>query len=113
MDAAAHTIGVTHCSSFSKRLYNFTGAGDQDPSLEPAFGETLAAKCPTDKMASVVAMDEVSLQKFDLGYYESVYNHRAVLRSDAALLEDSLTGAYVALMNNASSLDTFFADFAV
>uniref|UniRef100_A0A453BQU9 Peroxidase n=2 Tax=Aegilops tauschii subsp. strangulata TaxID=200361 RepID=A0A453BQU9_AEGTS len=111
--SAAHTIGVTHCSSFSKRLYNFTGAGDQDPSLEPAYGKTLTTKCPTDKMASVVPMDEVTVAEFDLGYYESVYNHRAVLRSDAALLEDSLTGAYVALMNNASSLDIFFADFAV
>lgn len=113
MDAAAHTIGVTHCSSFSKRLYNFTGAGDQDPSLEPAYGKTLTTKCPTDKMASVVPMDEVTVDKFDLGYYESVKKHHAVLRSDAALLEDSLTGAYVELMNNASSLDIFFADFAV
>lgn len=111
--SAAHTIGVTHCSSFSKRLYNFTGAGDQDPSLDPAYGKTLRTKCPTDKMASVVPMDDVTVDKFDQGYYESVYNHRAVLRSDAALLDDSLTGAYVALMNNASSFDIFFADFAV
>ncbi|KAE8771617.1 Peroxidase 1 [Hordeum vulgare] len=88
-------------------------AGDQDPSLEPAYGKTLTTKCPTDKMASVVPMDDVTVETFDLGYYESVYNHRAVLRSDAALLDDSLTGAYVALMNNASSLDIFFADFVV
>ncbi|KAF7101139.1 hypothetical protein CFC21_102533 [Triticum aestivum] len=86
---------------------------DQDPSLEPAYGKTLTTKCPAEKMASVVPMDDVTVDKFDLGYYESVYNHRAVLRSDAALLDDSLTGAYVALMNNASSLDIFFADFAV
>lgn len=114
--SAAHTLGVAHCTSFSGRLYNYTGAGDQDPSLDAAYAKNLTEVCssPSD-VASVQPLDPVSPTTFDMGYFKSVYNHQALLASDAALLEDSLTGAYVRLMaTNASYYaDTFFADFAV
>ncbi|XP_062190388.1 peroxidase 1-like [Phragmites australis] len=111
--SGAHTLGIAHCPSFSKRLYNYTGAGDQDPSLDAAYAKNLATVCTPENVASVQPLDPLSPKKFDQGYYQSVYNHQALLASDAALLNDSLTGAYVQLMNNASSLDTFFADFAI
>ncbi|OEL37437.1 Peroxidase 39 [Dichanthelium oligosanthes] len=111
--SAAHTIGVAHCPSFDNRLYNYTGAGDQDPSLDAAYAKNLTAKCPAGNVASVQPLDPVSPNTFDLGYYQSVYNHQALLASDAALLNDSLSGAYVELMTNASSQAIFFADFAV
>ncbi|GJN10562.1 hypothetical protein PR202_ga28667 [Eleusine coracana subsp. coracana] len=113
--SGAHTLGIAHCPSFSKRLYNFTGAGDVDPTMDAAYAKNLAAVCstPADNVASVQPLDPVSPAKFDTGYYQSIYAHQALLQSDAALLEDSLTGAYVQLMNNATYLDTFFADFAV
>ncbi|XP_006657392.2 peroxidase 39-like [Oryza brachyantha] len=111
--SAAHTLGVAHCSSFSKRLYNFTGAGDQDPSLDPAYAKQLAAVCKPGKLASVEPMDPLTPVKFDNGYYKSVAAHQALLGSDAALLDDSLAGAYVRLMTNDTNLNTFFADFAV
>lgn len=111
--AAAHTIGVAHCTSFSKRLYNFTGAGDQDPSLDPAFAKQLAAVCKPGNVASVEPLDALTPVKFDNGYYKSVAAHQALLGSDAGLIDDSLTGAYVRFMTNDTNLDTFFADFAV
>ncbi|XLR19408.1 hypothetical protein S83_047320, partial [Arachis hypogaea] len=33
-DSSAHTIGVSHCSTISNCLYNFTGKLDQDPALD-------------------------------------------------------------------------------
>jgi len=112
--SAAHTIGVAHCPSFSKRVYNYTGAGDVDPSLEAAYAQSLNTTCGSlSNTASVVPLDSVTTQDFDLGYYQSVQAGKGLLQSDDALRHDSLTGAYVGLMNNASSLDTFFADFAV
>ncbi|RYR15509.1 hypothetical protein Ahy_B04g072274 isoform C [Arachis hypogaea] len=33
-EAGAHTIGVSHCSTISNCLYNFTGKLDQDPALD-------------------------------------------------------------------------------
>ncbi|WVZ61447.1 hypothetical protein U9M48_011316 [Paspalum notatum var. saurae] len=112
--SAAHTLGVAHCPSFSARLYNYTGAGDQDPSLDADYAKNLTAVCGgPSNVASVQPLDAVSPTTFDLGYYQSVATHRALLGSDAALLNDSLTAAYVQFMTNASSVDTFFADFAV
>lgn len=111
--SAAHSIGVAHCPSFSNRLYNYTGAGDQDPSLDADYAKNLTAKCKPGNVATVQPLDPTTPSTFDLGYYNNVYNHRALLASDAALLNDSLSGAYVQLMTNASSVDVFFADFAV
>jgi peroxidase len=104
---------VAHCPSFSYRVHNYTGVGDEDPSMEPEYAEGLNATCAPDNFASVVPLDTVTTNEFDLGYFQSVYAGKGLLGSDDALRHDSLTGAYVSLMNNASSLDTFFADFAV
>ena len=112
--SAAHTIGVAHCPSFSERLYNSSGAGGLDPAMDPAYARNLTAACPAGDVATVRPLDPVSPNRFDLGYYKSVYNRTALLGSDAALLDDSLSFAYVQLMSsNDSYLDTFFADFAV
>ncbi|KAG8081196.1 hypothetical protein GUJ93_ZPchr0007g4059 [Zizania palustris] len=85
-----------------------------DPSLDPAYAKQLAAVCKRGNVASVEPMDPLTPVKFDNGYYKSVAGHRALLASDAALLDDdSLTGAYVRLLTNDTNQDTIFADFSV
>lgn len=44
--AGGHTIGIAHRTTFSNRLYNFTGSGDADPSLDPTYAEFLKVQCP-------------------------------------------------------------------
>ncbi|KAL1215823.1 putative Peroxidase 48 [Cardamine amara subsp. amara] len=42
----AHSIGITHCTFFENRLYNFSGTGKADPELNPGFLQELKTKCP-------------------------------------------------------------------
>ncbi|KAK4372533.1 hypothetical protein RND71_007917 [Anisodus tanguticus] len=63
----AHTIDVSHCGAFSRRLFNFTGKGDMDPSLNPTYAESLKQLCPNP--ATTVEMDPLSSTSFDSNYF--------------------------------------------
>ncbi|GMH29287.1 hypothetical protein Nepgr_031130 [Nepenthes gracilis] len=108
--SGAHTIGVSHCESFAKRLYNFTGKGDADPSLDKRYADFLRRKCPPKFNNGVtVEMDPNSSLSFDSHYYQVVEQHMGLFRSDAALLEDSTSAWLVDFMRND---DVFLAKFA-
>ena len=111
--SGAHTIGISHCSSFSNRLYNFTGVGDQDPALNTQYAANLKAnkcKTPTDN-TTIVEMDPGSFKTFDEDYYSLVSNRRGLFKSDAALLNDKYTRNYVKLQA-ATHGSSFANDFA-
>ncbi|CAH2077419.1 unnamed protein product [Thlaspi arvense] len=44
--SGAHSIGITHCTFFEDRLYNFSGTGKPDPELNTGFLQELKTKCP-------------------------------------------------------------------
>lgn len=107
-----HTLGTSHCSSFSSRLYNFTGKGDTDPDLDPKYIAKLKNKCKQGDANSLVEMDPGSFKTFDESYYTLVGKRRGLFVSDAALLDDSETKAYVKLQATTHG-STFFEDFGV
>ncbi|XP_054813625.1 peroxidase 3-like [Prosopis cineraria] len=111
--SGAHTIGVSHCSPFSNRLYNFTGKGDQDPSLDSEYAENLKKfKCKTSTdNTTLVEMDPGSRKTFDLSYYVHVVKRRGLFESDAALLNNPVTKSLVNLLLQ-GSMENFFAEFA-
>ncbi|CAL9203302.1 peroxidase 1 [Musa acuminata AAA Group] len=112
--SGAHTIGFSHCSSFSQRLYNFSGKGDTDPSLDMEYAEKLKRKCKPhdhDDMRTLVKMDPNSPRRFDLCYYRLVSEGKGLFASDEALLHDPETRAYVERQAMASSAEEFFKDF--
>lgn len=112
--SGAHTIGVAHCSSFSKRLYNFTGKGDEDPSLDSEYASNLKQnKCKSiNDNTTIVEMDPGSFRTFDLGYYKLLLKRRGLFQSDAALTTNNSTkSSVIALVD--SPLSTFLGEFAL
>ncbi|KAJ0974750.1 hypothetical protein J5N97_016715 [Dioscorea zingiberensis] len=109
--SGAHTIGTSHCSSFSQRLYNFTGKGDADPSLDKHYAARLKLKCKPNDFTTLAELDPGSFKSFDGGYYKLVAKRRGLFSSDEALLHDGETKAYVA-RQAAGALKEFFKDFA-
>ncbi|KAG6742544.1 hypothetical protein POTOM_053416 [Populus tomentosa] len=112
--SGAHTIGVAHCSSFSNRLYNFTGAlGTQDPALDSEYAANLKArKCRSlNDNTTIAEMDPGSFRTFDLSYYRLLLKRRGLFQSDSALTTNSTT---LSLVNRLlrGSLENFFAEFA-
>jgi len=110
--SGAHTIGNSHCTSFTNRLYNFTGVGDTDPSLDPNYIVRLKSKCKQGDTTTIVEMDPGSFKTFDEDYYTLVLKRRGLFQSDAALLNDGETKAYSKLQANTQG-STFLKDFPI
>lgn len=111
--SGAHTIGVSHCSSFSKRLYNFTGVGDEDPALDSEYATNLKAnKCKSiNDNSTIVEMDPGSFRTFDLSYYTLVLKRRGLFQSDSALTTNATTNTLIIQLLQ-GSLQNFYAEFA-
>ncbi|GAB4835634.1 hypothetical protein Ancab_000542 [Ancistrocladus abbreviatus] len=79
----AHSIGISHCSSFSNRLYSFNAMSPQDPSMDPKFASDLKTKCPspTNDPNRIVALDVLTPNRLDNKYYQNLQNSRWLLTS--------------------------------
>ncbi|MCL7030574.1 hypothetical protein MKW94_007384 [Papaver nudicaule] len=91
-----HTIGTSACQFFRYRLYNFSGTGAADPTINPSFLTTLQNLCPDNGDGSRrVALDTGSENRFDQSYYTNLRNGRGVLESDQKLWSDASTRTVV------------------
>ncbi|KAK9670198.1 hypothetical protein RND81_13G185000 [Saponaria officinalis] len=113
--SGAHTLGTSHCSSFKNRLYNFTGKGNNefDLTMDSNYVSALRKKCTLNGTDVLVQMDPGSSLVFDEDYYLQVAKKRGLFQSDAALLDDSETKAYVDIHKGDNNPGSFFKDFAV
>lgn len=95
--AGAHTIGRSHCTSFSNRLYNYNTTVSQDPSLNPIYAGQLKQQCPQGSTDAnlVVPMNPLSPSITDVSYYMDVLNNRGLFTSDQTLLTDRGTASQV------------------
>ncbi|KAK1678495.1 hypothetical protein QYE76_039343 [Lolium multiflorum] len=79
--SGAHTIGISHCSSFSDRLTS--NSSDMDPSLK----STLQQQCQSNSGSdNTVVQDNKTPDKLDNKYYKNVLSHEVLFTSDAALM---------------------------
>ncbi|KNA06553.1 hypothetical protein SOVF_179990 [Spinacia oleracea] len=100
--SGAHSIGVSHCSSFTKRLYTFNATYPQDPSLDPRFATMLKSKCPSNAPSNVdrtVVQDFITPNRLDNKYYQNVVNRRDLLTSDQSLMASPSTMSMVKNFN--------------
>ncbi|XP_057866572.2 peroxidase 5 [Cryptomeria japonica] len=85
--SGAHSVGVSHCSSFSPRLYNFSNTGAADPSLDPKLVKHLKYECPpTPPVHRTVPMESITPTKLDNLYYSGLLKNRGLFTSDQTLL---------------------------
>ncbi|XVF75928.1 hypothetical protein PTKIN_Ptkin13bG0226300 [Pterospermum kingtungense] len=111
--SGAHTFGRAQCRLFSSRLYNFSGTGNPDPTLNSSYLTTLQQICPQSGSGFNVAnLDPTTPDTFDNNYFSNLQNNQGLLQSDQELL--STTGApTISIVNTFSSNQTsFFQSFA-
>lgn len=108
----AHTIGQSHCSSFSSRLYNFSPNSSTDPTLDSTLASQLIQKCPQNNTDSktVVSMDPVTPNTFDVKYYQNILAKKGLFTSDQTLMSSNPTSSLVT--QYAQNSQTFMSKFA-
>ncbi|KAL3699314.1 hypothetical protein R1sor_017336 [Riccia sorocarpa] len=102
----AHTIGRARCATFANRLYNFSGSGQADPTLDPSYAEKLRKRCPVGSTKSV-QLDGTQFH-FDTRYYHNVLENKGLFHSDASFLTQSFPKSIVELETDQNN---FFVDF--
>lgn len=109
--SGAHSIGVSHCSSFSPRLYAFNSTHPQDPSIDPQFAAFLKTKCPQGSSNDpIVFLDNVTPTRLDNQYYKNLKYKRGLLTSDQTLEGSPETANTVTM--NAKNYRAWSAKFA-
>lgn len=103
--SGAHSIGVSHCSSFSNRV----NASYEDPSMDPNYAAFLKTKCPAGQDPTV-ALESLTPNQLDNKYYNELRNHRGLLTSDQTLMSSPSTAWMV--VNNAKHDSAWKTKFA-
>ncbi|KAL8151777.1 hypothetical protein V2J09_021585 [Rumex salicifolius] len=94
--SGAHTVGFSHCSKFSNRLYSFSQTSTVDPTLNPQYATQLKQMCPKSVDPRIaVSLDPNTPNAFDNVYYKNLMNRQGLLTSDQVLFEDSRSKAVV------------------
>nr|GMD12051.1 peroxidase 5-like [Ipomoea batatas] len=96
--SGAHSVGRSHCSSFTNRLYSSNSSTQllEDPSLEAELGNKLRRMCPRQTSVDPTApLDFRTPNRLDNEYYVNLMKGRGVLTSDQTLADSPLTARIV------------------
>ncbi|KAF8377899.1 hypothetical protein HHK36_031287 [Tetracentron sinense] len=110
--SGSHTIGNARCTSFRQRLYNQSGNGQPDYSLEQVYATQLRTRCPrSGGDQNLFFLDFVSPTKFDNNYFKNILASKGLLSSDQVLLTKNKTSAEL-VKKYAENKELFFQQFA-
>ncbi|XP_061373668.1 peroxidase A2-like [Gastrolobium bilobum] len=88
--SGAHTFGRGHCAFFVNRLYNFSGTGKPDPTLNTTYLQALRIICPKGGSGTnLTNLDPTTPDKFDKNYYVNLKDHKGLFQSDQELFSTS------------------------
>jgi peroxidase len=105
--SGAHTIGVSHCSSLTNRLYP-----NIDPTLDQDYAINLRIRCPEKANTDgVVNLDHVTPDAHDSQYYINVLDRKTTFFSDWSMLTSNETRSLV--VEYATKPGVWEDDFAV
>nr|ACK57683.1 peroxidase 4 [Litchi chinensis] len=104
--SGGHTIGISHCTSFTERLYPTV-----DPTMDKTFAKNLKESCPTIDSNNTVFQDIRSPNAFDNKYYVDLMNRQGLFTSDQDLYTDKRTRDIVTSFAVDEKL--FFEQFAL
>nr|BCX31641.1 peroxidase [Carthamus tinctorius] len=107
--SGSHSIGKGRCFSIVFRLYNQSGTGRPDPTIEPRFRERLDRLCPLGGDGNVTGGLDFTPQVFDNQYFKDLVNGHGFLNSDESLFTYWKTRPYVKRYSEDES--EFFRDF--
>ncbi|CAN6555952.1 unnamed protein product [Malus baccata var. baccata] len=114
--SGAHTIGLARCATFSNRLFNFSGTGAPDSTLEQSMLTDLQNQCPqTSDGNNTAPLDRNSTDLFDNHYFQNLINGKGLLGSDQILFSSDAavtTGTKSLVQSYNSNPNLFLADFA-
>ncbi|KAH1080589.1 hypothetical protein J1N35_020350 [Gossypium stocksii] len=84
--SGSHTIGNARCTRFRQRLYNQSGNGQADYTLDQSYASQLLRNCPrSGGDQNLFFLDFVSPIKFDNSYFKNLMANKGLLNSDQVL----------------------------
>ncbi|WCJ31926.1 Peroxidase superfamily protein [Euphorbia peplus] len=107
--SGSHSIGKGRCFSIVFRLYNQSGTGKPDPTIEPNFREKLNRLCPLGGDENVTGDLDSTPIIFDNMYFKDLVAGHGFLNSDQTLHTYPKTREFVKLYSKDES--AFFKDF--
>lgn len=107
--SGSHSLGKARCFSIVFRLYNQSGSGRPDPTIEPKFREKLDKLCPLGGDENVTGDLDATPQQFDNQYFKDLVSGRGFLNSDQTLFTHRRTREIVRLYSKDQS--AFFQAF--
>ncbi|CAL0331885.1 unnamed protein product [Lupinus luteus] len=108
----SHTIGDSRCTSFRQRLYNQSGNGNADFTLDQNYAAKLRTQCPkSGGDQNLFVLDFVTPTKFDNNYFKNLLANKGLLSSDEILLTKNKVSADL-VKKYAERNDIFFEQFA-
>lgn len=110
--SGSHTIGNARCTSFRQRLYNQSGNGKPDYSLQQSLAAQLRNRCPrSGGDQNLFFLDFASPKKFDNIYFKNILASKGLLNSDQVLLTKNEASMEL-VKKYAESNELFFEQFS-
>ncbi|KAF7804151.1 retrovirus-related Pol polyprotein from transposon TNT 1-94 [Senna tora] len=106
-------FGRAQCRTFSNRLFNLSGSGSPDPTLNSTYLATLHQNCPQNgNGATLNNLDPSSPDTFDNNYFTNLLTNQGLLQSDQELFSTNASNTVSIVNNFATNQTAFFQAFA-